>query len=25
VMMENEYGILVESLEVNFPKVRIEG
>jgi transposase, IS30 family len=25
VMMENEYGILVESLEVNFPKVRIGG
>jgi hypothetical protein len=25
VMMENECGILVESLEVNFPKVRIEG
>jgi len=25
VMMENECGIFVESLEVNFPKVRIEG
>jgi len=25
VMMEKEYGIFVESLEVNFPKVRIEG
>ena len=25
VMMEKEYGMIVESLEVNFPKVRIEG
>lgn len=25
VMMENEYGILIESLEISFPKVRIEG
>ena len=25
VMMENECGMIVESLEVNFPEVRIEG